>query len=312
MARYTELKQSDIEKIAAYYNLAVTGFEPIEGGAGNSSYLLHVQQSQFVLTVFDEKTLDEVIHMGQLLLLLNEWDFPSIQLLPLRNGDKVAEYMGKPVMLKVYIQGEVCEDLDLLMLDQLGEKMAKLHQISVPDYLPGKHSYGWQAFSTVIGGDIDLKYESWLQEQLDFLKNNIPSGLPRGLIHGDLFYDNVLFERKKFKAIIDFEEACHYYKVFDLGMAIVGSCTEGTTVDLDKASALITGYRKIRPLEQIEQETLQMFVQYAATATSYWRFWKYNIDTPSTDKKEKHWEMVEIAEWIRAIEKERFSQRVFS
>ena len=312
MARYTQLKQSDIEKIAGYYNLEVASFESIEGGAGNSSYLLYVQQAKYVLTVFDEKTLNEVLHMGQLLLLLNAYDFPSIQLLPLISDDIVTVYMGKPIMLKSYIEGEVYEDLDEVMLDQLGKKMARLHEVPSPDYLPDTHSYGWQVFASVIGQNIDTKYEYWLQEQLDFLKQNIPSGLPRGLIHGDLFYDNVLFERNKFKAIIDFEEACHYYKVFDLGMAIVGSCAEGTTIDLDKACALVHGYQEVRQLEEMEKETLQLFVQYAATATSYWRFWKYNIDTSSANNAKKHWEMVKISEWVSSISNVTFSKMIFS
>lgn len=312
MARYTELTQSNIMEIAEYYNLQVTKFKPIEGGAGNSSYLLYVHQSKYVLTIFDEKTLNEVLHMGQLLLLLNAYDFPSTQLLPLINGNIVTEYMDKPIMLKPYIEGEVYEDLDGAMLTQLGKKMARLHEVPSPDYLPNTHSYGLQVFVSVIDKNIDSKYESWLQEQLNSLKKNIPSGLPCGLIHGDLFYDNVIFEKNKFKAIIDFEEACHYYKVFDIGMAIVGSCTEGTIVDLHKARALVHGYQQVRQLEDIEKETLQLFVQYAATATSCWRFWKYNIDTPRADKAEKHWEMVKISKWVASISKVTFSEMIFS
>lgn len=312
MARYTELTQSDIRKIAEFYNLVVTNFELIEGGAGNSSYLLYVQHGKYVLTVFDEKTLNEVLCMGQLLLLLNKYDFPSTQLLPLRNGDIVTVYMGKPIMLKSYIEGEVYADLNEIMLEQLGKKMARLHEVPSPDCLPDTHSYGWQVFVNVIGKNIDVKYESWLQEQLYFLKKNIPSGLPYGFIHGDLFYDNVLFEKNKFKAIIDFEEACHYCKVFDLGMAIVGSCAEGTTVDLDKARALVNGYQQVRQLEQMEKETLQLFVQYSATATSYWRFWKYNIDAPSVANEKKHWEMVKISNWVSDLSKVTFSKMLFS
>lgn len=116
-----------------------------------------------------------------------------------------------------------------------------------------------------------------------------------------MFYDNVLFDRKKFKAIIDFEEACCYYKVFDLGMGIVGLCTESTTVALDKARDLVSGYQQVQKLEDIEKETLQLFVEYAATATSYWRFWKYRIDTPGAEKPDKHWQMVRLTEGVNDI-----------
>ncbi len=312
MAIYAQLQQNDIQKIAANYDLIVAEFEPIDGGAGNSSYLLHTQHAKYVLTVCDDKALIDVVRMGQLLLLLKEYNFPTTRLLSPLNRDIVTMYMDKPVMLKVYIDGHVCESLDDVMLSQVGAKMARLHQVPAPDFLPDKHSYGRQVFSSVIGRNINAEYESWLAKQLYYLERNIPPGLPCGLIHGDLFYDNVLFERKKFRAIIDFEEACRYYKGFDLGMGIVGLCAESTTVALDKARALVSGYQQVRKLEQIEKETLQLFVQYAATATSYWRFWKYHIDTPSADKADKHWQMMRIAEGVNGISKARFWEAVFN
>jgi homoserine kinase type II len=215
-------------------------------------------------------------------------------------------YRAKPVMLKAYISGQVCKNLNETMLHQVGATMAKLHRLPTPDFLPNKHPYGRQDFSTVIGRNIDPEYESWLAERAADLERRIPSDLPTGLIHGDLFYDNVLFEKERFKAIIDFEEACRYYKGFDLGMGILGLCSEGTIVSLDKARALVTGYQQVRTLKESEKETLQLFVEYAAIATSYWRFWKYHIHSPTLEKADKHWQMAQIAEGVNAIPKTRF------
>ena len=205
MARYIQLRQSDIQKIVANYDLTVTDFEPIEGGAANSSYLLHSRESMYVLTVFDEKAVSDVVRIGRLLLLLAEYDFPTTRLLPATSGDIVTLYLSKPVMLKTYIDGQVDEQLDEAMLHRLGMEMAKLHQIPSPDYLPDKHPYGRQLFSSVMGRNIDPQYESWLAKQLAYFERNIPPELPCRLIHGDLFFDNVLFDRKEFKSIIDFE-----------------------------------------------------------------------------------------------------------
>ena len=183
--------------------------------------------------------------------------------------------------------------------------MGRLHLLSTPDFLPNRHPYGRQDFSTVIGRNIDPEYESWLAKRFAYLERRIPPDLPAELIHGDLFSDNVLFEKERFKAIIDFEEACLYYKGFDLGMGILGLCVEGATVSLDKARALVTGYQQVRMLKESEKETLQLFVEYAAIATSYWRFWKYHIHTPM-EKADKHWQMVHLAEGVNAIPKTRF------
>ena len=312
MATHTILKQSDILEISENYGLIVTEFEYINGGNGNSSYLLTTQQEKYVLTVCDDKALDEVTIMGKLLLLLKEYNFPCTRVVPAMNRDIITAYENKPVMLKVYIEGQVVENLDQGMLSQVGVATARLNQIPAPDYLPDEHPYGLQLFPRVFGLNIDQKYQSWLAKQFDELMQNIPRNLPRGLIHGDLFYDNLLFEQGEFNAIIDFEETCHYYKVFDLGMAIVGSCVDDSAINLDKTRALLNGYQQVRLLEQLEKEALQMFVQYAATATSYWRFYQYNIDTPNADKADHHWQMVQLAEQIKGIPTARFYDTIFN
>ena len=80
-------------------------FEPIEGGAGNSSCLLRTRQGNYVLTVFDDKTLAYVVRLGKLLLLLAEYEFPTTRRLSSVKGEKVTVYKAKPVMLKAYIAG---------------------------------------------------------------------------------------------------------------------------------------------------------------------------------------------------------------
>jgi len=223
----------------------------------------------------------------------------------------------KPVMLKDYIEGQVVEQLDETMLSQVGRQVARLNQIPSPDYLPTNHPYGRQLFPRVVGLNIDAKYESWLAEEIDYLEQHITANLPRGLIHGDLFYDNLLFDPLSdmpggFKAIIDFEEACHYHLIFELGMGMVGACVNDITVDLDKARALVDGYQQVRPLAQIEKESLQLFVRYAAVATSYWRFNKYNIEESSEDRAGHHWQMVQIAKEVAEISTTRFFDAIFS
>lgn len=311
MVKYSQLQENDIQEIANNYELTVIDFESIEGGSGNSNYLLHAEQGKFVLTVF-EIDLARAISMGKLLLYLEEFDFPAIRLYPLAKGDPTTTYLGKPIIIKPYIFGQVCKELDATMLGQAGMAMASLHQIPAPDFLPEVHDYGLEAFSNAIGQNIDPEFETWLAERRAYLERNISPGLPRGLIHGDLFYDNLLFEGNKFKVIIDFEEACRYYKVFDLGMGVLGLCVEGTKVNLAKTRALVIGYQKIRSLAEQEKECLQLFAEYAAIATSYWRFWKFNIHSPIAEKADKHWQMVAIARNVSAIPKAQFMEAVFN
>jgi homoserine kinase type II len=223
----------------------------------------------------------------------------------------ITTHQGKAVMLKSYIVGQVVRNLDENMLQQMGMALARLHQLPVPDFLHARPPYGLEELPQVVGQNIDPEYEAWVASRFARLERKIPPGLPRGLIHGDLFYDNVLFASQELQALIDFGEAMDYYHTHDLGMSIVGSCRKGTELELDKARALVAGYEKVRRLEEREKETLQLFVEYAATAVSCWRFWKYHVDTHLPDKANEHQTMVRLAKRVRVIPQTQFAGSIF-
>jgi homoserine kinase type II len=310
MAQYTKLHEHELHEILNQYELKAIDFEPVEGGEGNSSYLVRTGQQQFMLTVFEIEH-KRVENLCKLLHLLKENDFPTTRIVKLANGEAITRFQGKPVVIKPYIAGRVVTDLNEIMMGQVGEAMARLHKIPSPDYLPDQHAYGLETFAAIIGKDVDLGYENWLAKRYQTLTKEMPSGLARALIHGDLFSDNVLFEGQRLKALIDFEEACQYYKVFDLGMAVVGLCVEDAKVSMTKVRSLVAGYQNISVLDEVEKEALQLFIEYAAIATSSWRFWKYNIDKQIAGKADKHYEMVKIADCAGAIPKAKFMQAVF-
>ena len=320
MATYTKLDKQEIQSLADSYNLKVIDFSSIKGGNGNSSYVISTLESSYVLTVCDDKEVREVLNLGKLLVLLKDHQL-SCNRIVLTTDHKFFTLLKKsenlkPVMLKEYINGEVQKKLNISQLIEVGRQLAKLNQVPPPVYLSNFHSYGKQVFENVIGSNIDIEYESWLAKELDYLDKKINKNLPKGLIHGDLFYDNILFNSNPnslgaFKAVIDFEEACNYYLVFELGMCILGTCINNSNIDLVKARALLKGYQQIRELEKIEKINLQLFVRYAATATSYWRFKKYNILTPIKEKANDHWEMAKISNKVAKIVSSKFNDEIF-
>ncbi len=326
MATFTQLNHAEVQQLMHNYALNVVEYKPLVGGNGNSSFIVKTEQAQYVLTVCDDKSFDEVSVTAQLLKLLESHHICCTRLITPVDHALLTTFEGKAVMLKSYIKGQVLEHLNESQLQQVGEQVAKLNSISAPDYIPTEHPYGRTFFPLAIGLNIDKKFEAWLANELTFLYQNVSLDLPRGLIHGDLFYDNFLFgqdlEQNQFKALIDFEEACHYYLVFELGMAIIGACvTEvkseeadkagAQTIDFTKVRALIAGYQKVRPLAQLEKASLQMFVRYAATATSYWRFKQYNVVNPCEEFAAHHWGMVKLAQDVADIPSTEFLARVF-
>lgn len=310
MAQYLILPDFEIRKITQAYGIELVDYEPIEEGAGNTNYLINTRQNRYILTLFEIET-QRVFQLCKLLNLLEEFQYPTTRVMKMLNGESITSYQGKSIILKPYIEGEVIKQLELDKIRQIGKNMARLHEIPEPDFMPVGHAYGFETFSRIVGKNINRDYEYWLEQKYEYLKASIPENLPTGLIHGDLFYDNVIFEGKECKAIIDFEEACCYYKIFDLGMAGIGLCVDDSSLALDKTRALIEGYQKRRVLEDQEKVVLQLFVEYAAIATSSWRFWKFNIDTPILEKSDKHEQMVLLANSVSDIPKEKFGKVVF-
>lgn len=311
MAVYTKIPMHDLEKIALAYGIKATDFISIEAGNANSNYHIKGKNGNFMLTLGEEKPFQEMQKLAKILSWLEEHGFKTSKVHPSLNGDLMTRYQEKPILIKNWIEGSVEEHLDSNMLKQAGAAMARLHQIPVPDFLPKKHPYGLQIFPEVQDKGIDQLYESWLKEQTAFITKNLPKNLPSGLIHGDLFFDNILFEGDKIKAIIDLEEACSYYLIFDLGMAVIGLCRTDDKIDLTKVKALIEGYETVRLLSSVEKKSLPLFVKYAATATSWWRFWKYNIHSPKPDLSTKHWEMVQVVKEVDVLVTEGFTAKLF-
>lgn len=312
MTRFTNLNDEDIIAINLHHGLSILDIQPMVGGRENSSFLASTRDRKFVITVFNDKSLLYVSRLEKLLQHLARKNYPTTRIVsPGGEKNAVMVISERPVLVKEFIPGAVCIDLDHNMLSQVGEAMAELHQISPPDFLPKKHSYGIQQFSSIENGNIDRAYEQWLDERSEFLNEALNANLPRCLIHGDLFSENVIFEEQNLAAIIDFEEACHYYRVFDIGMGIVGLCADAGIINLANSQAFVRSYQQRQALEVEEINYLQLFVEYAAVATSYWRFWKYNIDDPDPDKSKLHLQMVEVAKQVNSIRSDEFRAAIF-
>jgi homoserine kinase type II len=312
VASYTKLDLDDIKRIVSKYDLGeVSTFENLKGGQANTSFKLTTTTGFFILSICDEKSFSEVGRLAGLLRHLEEKDFPTTRVINASDGRLVTEHQSKPVFIKRYLEGSVPKEMKLKMLYRLGREIARLHRIEAPKDLPNRFAYGLKSFDEVIFSPAATEYRTWLKEKRAYLEQAISPDLPRGLIHGDIFYDNTLFKDDELVAIIDFEEACRYYKVFDLGMCAVGACHTKGLADLKKMQRLVDGYQSIRRLEPVEKEQLQAFVIYGAVATSFWRFRQYNLILPGSTNSKTHLKMNAIADQIHQMSPEKFYRGVF-
>ena len=293
---YTKLNDISLQQILQQFNIApIIKWKVLEGGAENTNHLLETAQQKYALTICERKTLEETTILVDLLQHLEIYHFKTTILVANSAGQNISFFNQKPVVLKKYIDGQIINTPTADLLEHIGRSMAQLHNIPAPAYLPKVYSYGQQVFSELSDTNIVHPFVPWLADMHRYIKNTIPSDLPKTLIHGDVFCSNVIIDQKGQPIIIDFEEACYYYRMYDIGMAIVGLCNVKGIIDFSKVTPLIQGYEQIIPLEQMEKAHLRNFIAYAATATAFWRFRQFNIIAPTPSRQDTYLEMKNIA-----------------
>jgi homoserine kinase type II len=299
MALYARLDKTAVKGLAGRFGIGdITASSVMDGGRENTSYCVETSSGKYVLTRWDQKSLEDATNLANLLVYLTDLGIRTSTVVVPPKDPVVVLHDGKPVMLKRYVDGDVTADLAGSILTQLGEEMSRLHEIPAPSYLPQAFPYGRSHFPEVTNSNIGHAYLDWLSEKQHYLRERIPRHLPMALIHGDVFFDNMIVQDDQLMAIIDFEEACHYYRCFDLGMAIVGACRDRQGVSFEKAGRFIGGYQNKTTLQLVERESLKAFTVYAAVATSFWRFRHYHLRRPEPQMYDKHVEMQNLADTI--------------
>jgi homoserine kinase type II len=212
-------------------------------------------------------------------------------------------------MLKVFLEGEIFEDLPIHILETIGVEIGKLHQIEPPAYLPKKLNYGIAFFHEVGDYASGTRFDVWLKKIEAYIQPFFSENLPKALIHSDIFFSNIIVSPDGQSAfIMDFEEATHYYRIFDLGMTLVGLCCDGETLNLQKASALLQGYQKEIELQELEKRSLQAFTVYAAAAMTFWRHRNFNHINPNPKMYDHYLGLKVIADSIWKIPADKFKK----
>jgi len=305
MSIYTELSKASVNQIIQHYAIGLLEeYSPLSGGAANTNYLLQTKTGTYVLTVCDHKSVEEVEMLANLLVYLDLKGFRTTKIIFGTTGQKVCLFDHKAILLKTFIHGETSRSLSSQVLFELGVTIGQLHQINAPEWLPNSFSYGQQCFYELTDSESDHPFIDWLRDKHRYIKKYLHPDLPRSLIHGDIFYSNVVITQNERPVIIDFEEACFYFRVFDLGMVIIGLCSEKGKINFQKVKNILQGYQQEIQLTELEKRVLQPFIIYAATATAFWRYRQFNILYPSPHLKNSFEEMKGIADFVMQTNKE--------
>jgi homoserine kinase type II len=194
-----------------------------------------------VLTVCEQKSPKEAKELALLLDYLALNNFSTSKLIKTLKDKLTVTFNNKPVILKAFIEGDIVQNLSENLLMYLGKELAKLHQVKVPNYVPQTLNYGSiNRFDEVQVYATDSAFYKWLKDTRRYIENYIHPELPKALIHSDIFYSNIVVGSAESQTyIMDFEEAANYYRIFDIGMTLVGLCCDAKNMTVKKARALL-------------------------------------------------------------------------
>lgn len=279
----------------------------LSGGSQNTNFEVVTEKGKFVLTICEEKSVEDTVNLACLLEHLASNNFITSTIVRSSKNEPICLWKGKPLMLKSFLEGTIMEVLPNHLLESVGRELSKLHQIEAPEYLPAVISYGKENFDAVAEYAPGSPYYIWLKNIEHYIEQYIHPDLPKALIHSDIFSSNIIVgEDERTTTIMDFEEVTYYYRVFDLGMTIVGLCREGKSINFEKMNALLKGYYQGLQLQETELKALQPFTVYAAAAMSFWRHKHYNFTFPNPTFKDHYLELKHIADHVKDLPSEVF------
>jgi homoserine kinase type II len=294
---YTEVPFEDASDIVRAAGLSeLVHLEKLSGGWANSNYKLSLtDNSKIVLKIWNEQSIDEVSYLLSITTYLCDNDVPTPAPIKFSNGDLIMEKNGLAWTLLPFIEGAWLVP-NTTSLYSLGRKQARLHLVKPPANLKEEFSMGYSLFEKLFS--IADEKDEWsdflymLKSETLTLNQNI-NELPRGIIHGDLFPDNILATNDNVNTILDFEEVCHDVLAFDLVMTFVGCGWHNGEPVFDRWKALLEGYQSIRILNQDEINSLSDLHRLATLSIAAWRYWQFVFNLPNTDHTDRYLEMTE-------------------
>ena len=260
MAVYTEIDTNTLAEFAAQYPLSqVDEFKGITAGVQNSNFLLTTADAKYILTIYESSAngvsaADLPFFLG-LMLHLSAQGLSCPVPLARKDGELISTIKNKPAALISFLKGRSVKTPRPEHCRALGAAMAQMHLAGDGFELkrPNNHGLGnWQALFERChsrADEVSPDLTRAMERELTRLKENWPDNLPTGIIHADLFPDNVFFMQGDMSGLIDFYFACNDFYAYDLAIALNAWCFEAdATFNVTKARALLSGYQNLRPL----------------------------------------------------------------
>jgi homoserine kinase type II len=297
MAVYTIITDAMIDRLLLQYDIgkhrALTG---ITQGVENTNYKLETDQGHFILTIY-EKRVDptDLPFFINLKTHLAEQGYPCPTPVRANDGHVLQNIQGKSMAIVSFLNGTFTALPEPPHCHAAGAVLADMHLMSAHFDMQRPNALGKQAWRPLIEQIKDDVAGTDHWDQMPQIKNwltgieqNWPDRLPQGVIHGDLFPDNVLFDHTTITGVIDFYFACQDMLAYDLAVMINAWCfDQPQRFNPDKAKALVTGYTSNRSLQDDERKAMLVLAKGAALRFYLTRLYDW-IHTPTDAQVKPH------------------------
>src|SRR5665648_186354 len=313
MAVYTDVSDEELEAFISSYAIgALTSFKGIAEGVENSNYLVHTESGRYILTLYEKRVRAE--DLPYFLGLMEHLAARGISCpLPVRDraGHSLKELAGRPAALISFLEGLWVRRPAIEHCAGLGRALAQFH-LAGRDFAMSRGNdlslSGWQALYDDVSASADSVIPGLREEiaqELSHLEAHWTADLPTGVIHADLFPDNVFFLDDKLSGIIDFYFACNDMLAYDVAICLNAWCFEpDASFNVTKARAMLQAYEQERPLTEAELAALPLLARGAALRFLLTRTYDWlNTDAGALVKTK------DPTEYLRKL---RFHQRVKS
>jgi homoserine kinase type II len=272
MAVYTEVSDDELTGFLAGYDVgALLSYKGIAEGVENTNYLLHTEKGPFFLTLYEKRVArsDLPFFLGLMEHLASAGLTPT----PVRDrqGRLLRELAGRPAALVAFLEGVWLRRPQPRHCAALGRTMAELHRAGQSFPLRRANALGlagWRPLYLRFSSRADTiapGLAALIEAELDHVESAWPDDLPRGIVHADLFPDNVFFLGDRLSGLIDFYFACHDTLSYDIAITLNAWCFEADhAFNITKGQALLAGYQSVRALTPEEREALPLLARGAA------------------------------------------------
>ncbi|MFB9950313.1 homoserine kinase [Rhizobium puerariae] len=257
MAVYTDITEDDLKRFLTEYDVGdLTSYKGIAEGVENSNFLLHTTRDPLILTLYEKRV--EKADLPFFLGLMQHLSARGLSCplpLPRRDGRLLGELSGRPAALISFLEGMWLRKPEAKHCREVGRALAQMHIAGegFPLARPNALSLeGWKvlwAKSADRADEVEKGLQDEISSELDFLGTRWPKNLPAGVIHADLFQDNVFFLGDELSGLIDFYFACNDLLAYDVSICLNAWCFEKDhSYNLTKGMAMLEGYQSVRPL----------------------------------------------------------------